>query len=855
MYPAARQVLLLAVLLCAVSSLARPADDLGAVVFASVLFRHGDRAPTGSYPNDPYNDVARYWPRGYGQLSEIGEEQHYRLGSYLRQRYSDLLPLTYNYNDTHIRSTDVDRTLVSARCNLEGLYPPTEKTLSQPSIKFQAIPIHTETQSNDDLLLPFDNCAKYTSLVSLLKQSREYQCVMETTADVQREVSAHAGYTTFDAGIADVLFIEDLYNLKLPDWVTPYYPTPLRNLYLLENYIVNAGTTELQRYAAGPMLKEIIENMQAKVNATLSPDRSLYIYSAHDDNVVNTLQALKVFNGILVPYASTVLIELREKSGSFYVTVSYKNSTETEPYLLQLPGCDSLCPLDQFVELTKEVIPDDLDTECAEEAEEGKEYQFEVPANAILPEWEHCFEKPKTQNEQFHVMSFIVPAKRISYKTARRPRSHCHVSQQQRTVAPAREMTTTTTMMLRALVLTVAAAAVDSRSLSASDRGLGQIVFASVVFRHGDRAPEVPYPNDPYKDDVKYWPRGFGQLTPIGEEQHLRLGTFLRRRYAHMLPLAYNTNDTYVRSTDVDRTLVSARCNLAGLYPDVPKIPRGGASAVNFQAIPIHTEMQPHDWLLKTYEICPRHAVLLAQLKQSREFQCVVKATADLRREVPKHTGQREFASDIFDTLLVQETHNMPLPDWASSYYPTPLKHLHLLENFIAISGTSELQRLSAGPILRKMAEDMLDKADGVLTPDRSLFVYSAHDNNVVNILQSLKVFNGLLAPYASAVLVELREKNRNYYVTVSYRNSSQGDAHLLQLPGCDTLCPLDEFVRLVQPVIPDDIEAECAEEVVGVPEQDLQVPAAAIPAEWKHCFEKSRSGSENGRYVNVPYQ
>nr|CAD7420251.1 unnamed protein product [Timema poppensis] len=60
--------------------------------------------------------------------------------------------------------------------------------------------------------------------------------------------------------------------------------------------------------------------------------------------------------------------------------VSYKNSTETDPHLLQLPGCDALCPLHSFVELTKPIIPDDLTTECAEEVVSGQEYHFEIPA-------------------------------------------------------------------------------------------------------------------------------------------------------------------------------------------------------------------------------------------------------------------------------------------------------------------------------------------------------------------------------------------------------------------------------------------------------------------------------------------
>ncbi|KAJ8883247.1 hypothetical protein PR048_015088 [Dryococelus australis] len=151
--------------------------------------------------------------------------------------------------------------------------------------------------------------------------------------------------------------------------------------------------------------------MQHKVKGTLDPDRLLYIYSAHDQTITNLLQALNVFNGILVPYASAVLVELRELHGSYYTTVGpvienrvfsrckwclllarmmdmllffrqvfYKNSTMADSYLLQIPGCECLCPLDQFMDLIKDVIPDDVSADCAEEVEE-EEYEFEVPVN------------------------------------------------------------------------------------------------------------------------------------------------------------------------------------------------------------------------------------------------------------------------------------------------------------------------------------------------------------------------------------------------------------------------------------------------------------------------------------------
>ena len=80
-----------------------------------VVFRHGDRAAERDTLRPPHA-----WQRGRGELSEVGRKQHYRLGQFFRARYieSGLLTLPNNdYNRSHVyvRSTDVDRTLMSAQ--------------------------------------------------------------------------------------------------------------------------------------------------------------------------------------------------------------------------------------------------------------------------------------------------------------------------------------------------------------------------------------------------------------------------------------------------------------------------------------------------------------------------------------------------------------------------------------------------------------------------------------------------------------------------------------------------------------------------------------------------------------------
>jgi hypothetical protein len=77
----------------------------------------------------------------------------------------------------------------------------------------------------------------------------------------------------------------------------------------------------------------------------------------------------------------------------------------------------------------------------------------------------------------------------------------------------------------------------------------------------------------------------FGQLTTAGIEQHHRLGGFIRNRYESLLNSTYNANEIVVRSTDVDRTLMSAQSNLVGLYPVLDLI----TDKVPIQPIPIHT--------------------------------------------------------------------------------------------------------------------------------------------------------------------------------------------------------------------------------------------------------------------------
>jgi lysosomal acid phosphatase len=76
-------------------------------------------------------------------LSQEGKERHFKLGQLNRERYGDFLSETYNPDEIYVRSTDVDRTLMSEECHLAGLFQPNDNQTWHPDLAWQPIPVHT----------------------------------------------------------------------------------------------------------------------------------------------------------------------------------------------------------------------------------------------------------------------------------------------------------------------------------------------------------------------------------------------------------------------------------------------------------------------------------------------------------------------------------------------------------------------------------------------------------------------------------------------------------------------------------------------------------------------------------------
>lgn len=75
-----------------------------------------------------------------------------------------------------------------------------------------------------------------------------------------------------------------------------------------------------------------------------------------------------------------------------------------------------------------------------------------------------------------------------------------------------------------------------------------------------------------------------------------------------------------------------------------------------------------------------------------------------------------------------------------------------------------------SGPLLDEIVTHMNEKKNGLLAPDRKVWIYSAHDVTIVHLLDTMKLYDSSTVPYAAVLMIELRLNDTGHYVvTVSF--------------------------------------------------------------------------------------
>lgn len=355
------------------------------LVFVSLVFRHGNRAPLVHYKTDPHK---HQFPDGPGQLTRTGKMNMYQKGALLRKMYDGFISPNYKEGEVYITSTQLDRTLMSAQLVLAGFYPPSDDYHRfEPFLGWQPIPVHEDSPDKSFIFGHGTACPRYSQV--FYKQINKTTERLEQQGDLQElfpYCKAHCGEevkTVADMGLlVDTLKSEVADGLKLPDWVQYYYdPTLLGLLDVLMNVIVQ--TTEQKKLITGPLLKQINDNMSAKVKGKLSPDRKMVFYSGHDFSILGLLSSIHN-NKKLIPqpeFGASLAFELyRNSRDEHIVKVKYLRSfADDSPEEISIKDCGPPCYLDKFLAITEYVIPDDWDKECQLGSEESIDNVDRIP--------------------------------------------------------------------------------------------------------------------------------------------------------------------------------------------------------------------------------------------------------------------------------------------------------------------------------------------------------------------------------------------------------------------------------------------------------------------------------------------
>ncbi|XP_018565955.1 lysosomal acid phosphatase [Anoplophora glabripennis] len=365
------------------------------------------------------------------------------------------------------------------------------------------------------------------------------------------------------------------------------------------------------------------------------------------------------------------------------------------------------------------------------------------------------------------------------------------------------------------LILTVLLTLVQCNYFVAPTEKLDKLLAVAVYFRHGDRSPAKSFPTDQFFT-LDNFPMGFGQLTNKGINRHYELGQWFRDRYSTFLPEQYSPKDILVMSTDVDRTLMSAAANLAGLYP-----PRGWQvwnKDLPWRPTPIHTVARADDNVLAMKKSCPRWDKLYDESKSSEFYQQIDKEHAELYEYVSEQSGLNVTSTDEIRLIrsifyCYRNFNESFIPSWAETLNQTELDYLAGL-TYAGRTATGEMKRLRAGPFFNYLISYFYDVSNNVENKPKFL-MFSSHDTELVSVLDAMGVNDISPVSFAATIIWEVKETTEgSKYVNLFYRKS---DDELLNLtvPGCAFDCQLDDFKVLLEPVTvnPEKWEEECNSE------------------------------------------
>ncbi|KAJ8675643.1 hypothetical protein QAD02_011429 [Eretmocerus hayati] len=339
-----------------------------------------------------------------------------------------------------------------------------------------------------------------------------------------------------------------------------------------------------------------------------------------------------------------------------------------------------------------------------------------------------------------------------------------------------------------------------------------KLELVQVLFRHGARTcnkSEATIPMPQHIDKALHDKYDYGQLTNVGKAQAHKLGCLLRERYGKFLGDSYHPRDVHAYSSDFDRTKASLQLVLAGLYP--PSSEEKWNSDLDWMPIPFHSTPQDMDHLLLTFKRS-RYQKLLQDAMNSPTGQEKLTKMHELHdffmeKGIDKVKEYGFIAGlGIHNVLSAHKSSKCVLPVWYTEELFTVLRE-RVVDLLDLMSLTAEMRRLIAGSLIRKFRENM--DIEGKFDNPRKIYLFSGHELNLAAFTRAHGISDEFKYPdYSSAVILEKwRDPQGKIFVRMLGRTGPYEKFLPLKLGDSGDFCPIDEYLKMTDNLIPADEE------------------------------------------------
>ena len=361
-------------------------DDL---LYVLEVVRHGARSQVHSTPY--YPDLN--WPDGDGQLTDSGMREHLLLGKFIREKYitdTELISPQFTPSEIYIRSTDVNRTIMSIYSQLMGIFPekisplpvhdlgakpPLNLSISEDVISelggnvlpysLGVYPIHVFEKIYDKTIL-FDSCPYYNYIKDQnVFNNTIYTDIKKKYGNLLQKICNSLGVDCEEVLIGrqtlymtDALICAD-YNGQRPNSIPETLMPEIKELFyeLFKGELLGEWDTKYPVLINVPMTG-LTHFIKTKFNARINdenPER-MSILSSHDSVVLPMATGLGHLPENILPFASNIFFELWKGNTQNYVKVYYNGEVFIDNMGVQ-----------EFYEfLESRIIPGEWDSEYIE---------------------------------------------------------------------------------------------------------------------------------------------------------------------------------------------------------------------------------------------------------------------------------------------------------------------------------------------------------------------------------------------------------------------------------------------------------------------------------------------------------